>query len=279
MYGNNNDFNNKVIRSVLIVCVAVVIGFFRSISAIALPPSGTASMGKFWGFGMVIVVIGIMYSIFLFTDKVKNKTGVEPEAIAYEIPDFAMKSLDEYQKKDPAFNVADIVDFCSELFMKLQQCRSEKDYSPVRANLTEMYYSSCEQEAQEMEFSNVKCYVESYAIKDIVPRGYFQKAGSDHLVVRVRGTVKDYTINLKSGKLTGGNKEYPKFIVFEWILSRRMGLKTNPPDKVLTMSCPNCGAPLNVQGTVKCPYCGSTVAAMESDWKLNSSKIITLRYL
>jgi len=40
-------------------------------------------------------------------------------------------------------------------------------------------------------------------------------------------------------------------------------------------SCPKCGAPLDINQTARCPYCGSVVTINNEDWALNNIKGIS----
>ena len=37
-------------------------------------------------------------------------------------------------------------------------------------------------------------------------------------------------------------------------------------------NCPACGAPLDINATAKCPYCGSVVTVQQEEWALSSIK-------
>ena len=42
-------------------------------------------------------------------------------------------------------------------------------------------------------------------------------------------------------------------------------------------TCPNCGAPLDLNHTAKCEYCGAIITAAEYDWVISAIKGISQR--
>ena len=58
---------------------------------------------------------------------------------------------------------------------------------------------------------------------------------------------------------------------YEWDVCRKSGIITGSGG-MQSVSCPKCGAPLNINQTAKCPYCGSIVTLINEDWALNNIK-------
>ena len=42
-----------------------------------------------------------------------------------------------------------------------------------------------------------------------------------------------------------------------------------------TVTCPNCGAPLDLNATAKCQYCGAVIQSADFDWVLKTIKGIS----
>ena len=79
----------------------------------------------------------------------------------------------------------------------------------------------------------------------------------------------------KTGKLISGSQTAEKFMTYEWELSRASGTVTTKGDNMQRVSCPGCGAPLDINATAKCPYCDSIVTLEEHDWAICSIKGIS----
>ena len=118
--------------------------------------------------------------------------------------------------------------------------------------------------------------------------GFYQEEGLDHIVARLKTRIIAYEIfdpgesgNGKNAKprVISGSKTQEKFMEYEWDLCRKTGVQTEGLDgnAVKTVTCPKCGAPLNINQTAQCPYCGSVVTVENEDWALNNIKGISQR--
>ena len=93
----------------------------------------------------------------------------------------------------------------------------------------------------------------------------------DHIVVRVRARLVAYTLDDRTGNVISGDRKKEKFMEYEWDVCRKSGIVTGSGG-MQSVSCPHCGAPLNINQTAKCPYCGSIVTLVNEDWALNNIK-------
>ena len=65
-------------------------------------------------------------------------------------------------------------------------------------------------------------------------------------------------------------------MTYEWDLLRPTGTKTDAASgETKRITCPGCGAPLSINTTAKCPYCGRVVTLDEHDWALCAIKGIS----
>jgi hypothetical protein len=77
-----------------------------------------------------------------------------------------------------------------------------------------------------------------------------------------------------------GSKERQKIMTYEYALSRPIERRAKQNDAgEFVRVCPNCGAELTVNETVKCPYCDSVVTFGDHDWTVYSIKGISQRTL
>jgi hypothetical protein len=87
----------------------------------------------------------------------------------------------------------------------------------------------------------------------------------DSITVRMYGTGLDFTIS-EDGKLLSGSQSRPRAYSEYWTLIR--GAQKKATDKG-DRQCPNCGAPLHINMTGNCQYCGVKVTSGEYDWVLS----------
>lgn len=87
----------------------------------------------------------------------------------------------------------------------------------------------------------------------------------DAVTVRLYAVGLDFTIS-EDGRLLSGSQSVPRAYTEYWTLIR--GAQKKPSDKG-ERQCPNCGAPLQINMTGNCQYCGVKVTTGEYDWVLS----------
>jgi hypothetical protein len=102
--------------------------------------------------------------------------------------------------------------------------------------------------------------VEWKAVKIVRDRHY------DSLTIRLWGAGRDYTVRQTTGDVVTGDPKRDRFYSEYWTLIRGAGVKGAPrTDK----SCPNCGAPLDVNMAGECEHCGAKITSGAFDWVLS----------
>lgn len=66
-------------------------------------------------------------------------------------------------------------------------------------------------------------------------------------------------------------------MTYEWELTRASGRTTGAAEEMTVVNCPNCGAPLSINATAKCPYCDSVVTVDAHDWAISAIRGIAQR--
>ena len=88
----------------------------------------------------------------------------------------------------------------------------------------------------------------------------------DSLTVRLWGSGRDYTVRQTTGDVVSGDPKHDRFYSEYWTLIRGASVKGAPrTDK----TCPNCGAPLDVNMAGQCEHCGAKITSGEFDWALS----------
>jgi hypothetical protein len=89
----------------------------------------------------------------------------------------------------------------------------------------------------------------------------------DSLTIRIWGTGKDYTVRQPGGEVVSGDPRRDRLYSEYWTLIRGAGVKGAPrTDK----TCPNCGAPLDVNMAGDCEHCGAKITSGAFDWVLST---------
>jgi predicted lipid-binding transport protein (Tim44 family) len=102
--------------------------------------------------------------------------------------------------------------------------------------------------------------MESTLVKVVRDRWY------DSLTFRLWGAGRDYTVRQATGDVVAGNPQADRFYSEYWTLIRGAGVRGEPRTE---KSCPNCGAPLDVNMAGECEHCGAKITRGQFDWVLS----------
>ena len=183
--------------------------------------------------------------------------------------------MTEYQQLDENFDETELTSKLSNLYVQMQDCWQKKDISPIRPYCTDAFFTQMDNQLQRKKQQGQTNYIERIAVLSVNLRGWCQEGGNDVLVARLNTRIVDYTLNDKTGELVSGSKTKEKFMVYEWDLVRTTGTKTEKAGSMQTVNCPNCGAPVEINASAKCPYCGSVITLEEHGFALNAIRAIS----
>jgi predicted RNA-binding Zn-ribbon protein involved in translation (DUF1610 family) len=88
----------------------------------------------------------------------------------------------------------------------------------------------------------------------------------DALTFRIWGSGRDYTVRQATGEVVSGRPKADRSYTEYWTLIRGAGVRGAPRTE---LTCPNCGAPLDINMAGKCEHCGAEVASGRFDWVLS----------
>ncbi len=88
----------------------------------------------------------------------------------------------------------------------------------------------------------------------------------DAVTFRVWGTGPDYTVETAGNRVVGGDPRRDRPYTEYWTLIRGSGTRGKPSTE---KSCPNCGAPLEINMAGECEHCGAKVTSGRFDWVLS----------
>lgn len=218
----------------------------------------------------VIVLIGVVMS----RSKTKNKSV--PEG-ATRTAQESLRPMNEYVQLDPKFDATAFGEKLGNLYVQMQNCWQAKNIESVRPYFTDALYQQMDRQLDALRRNGYTNYVERISVLGVNLRGFRQSDGEDHIIAEIRTRIVDYTLNDKTGELVKGDKKKEKFLTYEWELTRASGRTTGAAEEMTVVNCPNCGAPLSINATAKCPYCDSVVTVDAHDWAISAIRGIAQR--
>ena len=175
--------------------------------------------------------------------------------------------MSDYLKLDPDFSATGVQEHMANLYVQMQNCWHNKNIEPVRPWLTDAFYTQMEGLLAPMRSKRETDYIERIAVLEASLKGYYQAGGMDFLVAAIRTRITVYTLDDRTGRVVSGSRNREKFMEYEWELTRRSGERTDrAKGGVKAVYCPHCGAPLDINASARCSYCGGTVIASSKNW-------------
>lgn len=237
-----------------------------------------SSGGGSGGSDFVIVLIVVIIVIIIIGSK-KNSSSqnksVAPGATRTDAS--KLRPISEYLALDAHFDEAAFREKLGNRYVQMQNAWQSKDISSVRPFFTDAYYAQMERQLQRYKTQGLTNYIDRIAVLGVNVRGFYSTEGSDHIIAELSTRIVDYTLNDQTGELVSGDQHREKFLVYEWELVRRSGTVTGVSDGMTVENCPNCGAPISINATAKCPYCDSVIIVEANDWAICSIKGISQR--
>lgn len=230
--------------------------------------------------GSAIIGLIVVIAIIFFIRRSKNggSFGNAPRAAgAQRTSDASLRPMSEYMTLDPDFSEQRFKEKLSNIYVQMQNCCTDKDISPLRPYFTDSLYQQFERQINGLKQRHETNYVERIAVLDVRVRGFVQRDGQDHIIVELYTRITDYTLRDSDGKLVSGDQKAEKFMTYEYDLARPTGTRTAAESEATIRHCPNCGAPLSINESAKCPYCDMVITLKQHDWTINSIKGISQR--
>jgi len=226
--------------------------------------------------GAIVFVILLIY--VLIKRKKHKKQASDPGYINQQVNQQAQSEVTmdytnvvatEIQAIDPNFSSDKFIGFAREVFMKIQEAWTTKDWKPIRPFESETLFNQHKQQLDEYIRLGKTNVIEKIGIKHCSLHSFKQDGDKEVLTVWLNAVLRDYVIDDATKKVLESDPNRDWYMKYEMVFNRKAGLKTDPGKKGNAITnCPNCGAPTEVTSSGQCTYCGSVITNGEHDWVL-----------
>ncbi len=226
--------------------------------------------------GASIIAIVIIATIVINgarSNKGRSK-GAEVYQASEETPGIP---LDVLREKDPAFNEQKLLEQVGNQYLQMQNAWQNNDWEPMRAIMTDSLYNQMLRQLKELKSHGVTNHIDRIAVLDSSIRRYAVEGDNDVLTIRLATRICDYYTNDQSGQVVRGDPNKELFMTYDWKMIRQKDQKTQPEGVMTEVNCPNCGAPISIKQSGRCPYCDTVITLSDHDWVLSSIKGISQR--
>ncbi|NCB74930.1 MAG: transport protein [Clostridia bacterium] len=242
---------------------------------LALGSAGGSSGGVF----AIIIIAFIVFNIWKnFRRRNRAVTFSHTQDNDYSQP----MPIETLRKIDPNFLVYPMKEKISNLYVRMQNAWQAKEFEEMRPFMTDALYNQFKLQLDELVRSGCTNHVERIAVLEVNLRGWKTDESNDAVIAQLQTRIIDYISNDTTGELISGSKTMEKFMTYEWTLIRSKGMTTpetagEGSENVVTIHCPSCGAPVEINQSAKCPYCDSVINSADYDWVISEIKGIAQR--
>ena len=221
-----------------------------------------------------LMLLAIVLVVYLIAKRKSKDTtyinrNVNQQAETDITTDFTEYVANNIREIDPNFSSDKFIGFAREVFMKIQEAWTAKDWKPIRPFESENLFNQHKQQLDEYIRLGKTNVVEKIAIKHCSLHTFQQDGDKEVLTVWLNAVMRDYVIDDATKKVLESDPNRDWYMRYKMVFNRKAGVKTDPARKGNAVTnCPNCGAPTEITSSGQCPYCGSVVTNGEHDWVL-----------
>lgn len=224
---------------------------------------------------IVLIIIGI---VFLYLKK-KGKLGHVKTQLNQAFNDTsntvqsgssAMMVADEIRKIDPNFSEDKFIGWAREVFIKIQQAWSNREWKLIRPFESQELFSQHSAQLDEYIKNNKINKIEKINVNYCALRDFRIDGDKEVLVVELHAIMRDYVVDATTNKVLESDPNKDWHMQYLMTFNRKVGVKTEKGiSNKSTTNCPNCGAPTEITSAGQCEYCKSVITTGEHDWVLS----------
>jgi len=228
--------------------------------------------------GMIVFVILII--ILIVKRNKAKKLASDPGYINQRVNeqannDYTFNNTDnvavQVRAIDPNFSSEKFLAWSQEVFMKIQEAWTARDWRPIRPFESEALFATHQQQLNEYIRLNKINVIEKIGIKHCSLMSFRVDGDKEVMMVALNAVMRDYVIDANTRQVLESDPNRDWYMKYEMTFMRKAGVKTKPGlSNHSTTNCPNCGAPTEVTSAGQCSYCGSVITTGEHDWVLTN---------
>lgn len=225
-----------------------------------------------------IFMIVVVVFLYLNRNKTKTRSRRSSSSSTYrgasynsKLEDF-MKgerlNLEKLSQKDSGFSEGDFIAWTNDVFIQLQKAWTDKDWKRIRTFESDTLFKTHNSQLNNFIQKNQTNVVEEIAILNTKLEEYREDNANEYLSVIIQARYRDYLIDDLSRAVIKGDKNKKYVMIYRMNFMRTLGTKTKQTEGLDAKNCPNCGAPLSINESGICEYCGSEVSSGDYSWLL-----------
>jgi hypothetical protein len=171
-----------------------------------------------------------------------------------------------FEQQNPNFQWGEFMARANLIFNELQAAWSTLDWERARPHETDSIFQMHRYWIEAYKRQGLRNALDNCRVTSIQPVKITGDAFYNSITLRIGAEGQDYTVD-SSGRVVAGSKRNKRRWTEYWTFIRNREAK--PVHSRADLSCPNCGAPLKINVTGICEFCGGKVTSGEFDWVLS----------
>jgi Tim44-like domain len=171
-----------------------------------------------------------------------------------------------FEQNNPSFTWADFQARVRMIFNELQDAWSSLNWERARPHETDNIFQMHRYWIEAYKAQKLRNALDQYQITAMQPVKIKQDTFYQAITLRIFAQGLDYTVDQNGNVLAGSRTNMRQWSEY-WTFIRNS--KAKPVAARSDLNCPNCGAPLKVNATGICEFCGGKITSGEFDWVLS----------
>lgn len=224
---------------------------------------------------ITVIVIAIILGSIAGSRNIKKSSVNRRVNVPRQQNETLVNDVAGLKRRDPAFSESKFLGEVSNLYVRFQDAWSARDLTDVRPHLTEELYAKSDRQVKGYIQRGQTNHVERVSVLSANIVGCTCDSKNDIVTVEILSRICDYVTDDRTGNVIRGDMNRELFMTYRWTFIRTLGKLTAEDEIVDDKKCPNCGAPLDLNRSAVCEYCGSVVTSGEYGWVVSDIKGIS----
>lgn len=178
-------------------------------------------------------------------------------------------SIEEFIKIDNGFNESMFLTKVNNIFVQLFTSIMLDEIDNAKHFISDEVYDWAINKLNSVKTNNWRQMYDELNVKETEIRSIEVNESVYTIKVYLQSRYLDYIIDLSNGKIVSGDDYSRRQVNYMLTFTKKVDTK----DQHAIRRCPGCGAPLNVNDSGKCEYCGAIYNQEDYDWVLSKLEI------
>lgn len=219
------------------------------------------------------VIVAIIFGLSFIVIRVQSNT-VRKRMEQNMKQNLAVKpsiSEEEIRKILPGFDKNKFFREAFAIYENVQNAWMNFEMEKVRDQLTDELYNMYLSQVETLKLKGQQNIMKDFKLTNARITGFDVENDTIQMTTSMTVEFYDYIIDIAFGKVLRGNSQRKGCVEYEMTFIKSL------KQKQTEITCPNCGAPVNINASNKCSYCASTIVQENAKWVLSKKKNIAQR--